>query len=160
MARVTSPSLSNLLIPRPFHMNVDGNKKPSYSSNWERAVAYHHGPTPNVVLFLFSTTGRRPPRPPGPTTACCSQQMLYTLPWAWAWVRTSQLTIGAEIFLKGEGPLDEVMRMAIDGASLAACPEHPATPGHFHTKVLHTNIILWVEFPGVLSFFVDFTPLK
>jgi hypothetical protein len=27
----------------PFHMNVDGNKKPSYSSNWERAVAYHHG---------------------------------------------------------------------------------------------------------------------
>jgi len=27
----------------PFHMDIDGNKKPYYSSNWERAVAYHHG---------------------------------------------------------------------------------------------------------------------
>merc|ERR1712217_696145 len=27
----------------PFHMNVDGPKKPTYSSGWERAVAYHHG---------------------------------------------------------------------------------------------------------------------
>merc|ERR1712217_209903 len=27
----------------PFHMNIDGNAKPKYSSNWERAVAYHHG---------------------------------------------------------------------------------------------------------------------
>merc|ERR1712039_125140 len=27
----------------PFHMNVDGNKKPTYSTTWERAVAYHHG---------------------------------------------------------------------------------------------------------------------
>merc|ERR1712151_775008 len=23
--------------------NIDGNAKPKYSSNWERAVAYHHG---------------------------------------------------------------------------------------------------------------------
>merc|ERR1712066_675751 len=27
----------------PFHMNIDGNAKPNYSTNWERAVAYHHG---------------------------------------------------------------------------------------------------------------------
>merc|ERR1712151_731498 len=27
----------------PFHMNVDGKAKPQYSSNWERAVACHHG---------------------------------------------------------------------------------------------------------------------
>eukprot|EP00929_Paragymnodinium_shiwhaense_P025150 TRINITY_DN1527_c0_g2_i2.p1 TRINITY_DN1527_c0_g2~~TRINITY_DN1527_c0_g2_i2.p1 ORF type:complete len:219 (+),score=48.88 TRINITY_DN1527_c0_g2_i2:72-728(+) len=27
----------------PFYMNVDGNTKPSYSSGWEKAVAYHHG---------------------------------------------------------------------------------------------------------------------
>merc|ERR1712039_835560 len=27
----------------PFHMGVDGNAKPQYSSNWERAVAYHYG---------------------------------------------------------------------------------------------------------------------
>eukprot|EP00928_Gymnodinium_smaydae_P060974 TRINITY_DN4499_c0_g2_i1.p1 TRINITY_DN4499_c0_g2~~TRINITY_DN4499_c0_g2_i1.p1 ORF type:complete len:228 (+),score=31.92 TRINITY_DN4499_c0_g2_i1:68-751(+) len=26
-----------------FHMNVDGKPKPSFSSGWEKAVAYHHG---------------------------------------------------------------------------------------------------------------------
>merc|ERR1719436_171125 len=25
----------------PFHMNIDGAKKPTYSTQWERAVAYH-----------------------------------------------------------------------------------------------------------------------
>jgi len=25
------------------HMHLEGNAKPSYSSNWEKAVAYHHG---------------------------------------------------------------------------------------------------------------------
>merc|ERR1711920_1174700 len=27
----------------PFHMSVDGNVKPTFSSGWERLVAYHHG---------------------------------------------------------------------------------------------------------------------
>jgi len=27
----------------PFYMNIDGNKKPAYSTTWEKAVAYHHG---------------------------------------------------------------------------------------------------------------------
>merc|ERR1712032_333734 len=27
----------------PFHMSVDGNAKPKYSSGWERSVAYHYG---------------------------------------------------------------------------------------------------------------------
>jgi hypothetical protein len=27
----------------PFYMNVDGNKAPTYSSKWEKSVAYHYG---------------------------------------------------------------------------------------------------------------------
>mmetsp|Transcript_65732 Transcript_65732/g.105960 ORF Transcript_65732/g.105960 Transcript_65732/m.105960 type:complete len:215 (-) Transcript_65732:180-824(-) len=27
----------------PFHMKVEGNAKPRFSTNWERSVAYHHG---------------------------------------------------------------------------------------------------------------------
>jgi hypothetical protein len=35
----------------PFHMSIDGNAKPKYSTSWERSVAYHYG------LYMPETYG-------------------------------------------------------------------------------------------------------
>merc|ERR1712151_823360 len=53
----------------PFYMKTDGSAAPKYSSNWEKAVAYHHGlyipetlapqKQPMIFAWLFPASPRR-----------------------------------------------------------------------------------------------------